>query len=64
MPATWSNGNVFIPGAGGLIKSRAGQIGQSVANGSPPLQISLKKAVLPERNDAVLAFANSFHALA
>ena len=38
-PATWSSGNAFVSGAGGLrFKSRAGQIGHSVANGSPPLQ--------------------------
>ena len=35
----WSSGNVFVSGAGGLsFKSRAGQIGHSVANGSPLLQ--------------------------
>ena len=38
-PASWSSGNAFVSGAGGLrFKSRAGQIGHSVANGSPPLQ--------------------------
>ena len=32
-------GNAFVSGTGGLrFKSRAGQIGHSVANGSPPLQ--------------------------
>ena len=35
----WSRGNAFVSGAGGLrFKSRAGQIGQSAANGSPTLQ--------------------------
>ena len=36
--ASWSSGNAFVSGAGGLrFKSRAGQIGHSVSNGSPPL---------------------------
>ena len=36
---SWSSGNAFISGAGGLrFKSRTGQIGHSVANGSPPLR--------------------------
>ena len=35
----WSSGNAFVSGAGGLrFKSQAGQIGHSVANGSPPLR--------------------------
>ena len=39
VPASWSSGNAFVSGAGGLrFKSRAGQIGHSVANGSPPLR--------------------------
>ena len=39
IPATWSSGNVFVSGAGGLrFKSRAGQIGHSVVNGSPSLR--------------------------
>ena len=38
-PASWSSGNAFVSGAGGLrFKSRAGQIRHSVANGSPPLR--------------------------
>ena len=38
-PASWSSGNAFVSGAGGLrFKSRVGQIGHSVANGSPPLR--------------------------
>ena len=38
-PASWSSGNAFVSESGGLkFKSRAGQIGLSVANGSPPLQ--------------------------
>ena len=39
VPANCSSGNVFVSGAVGLrFKSRAGQIGFSVANGSPSLQ--------------------------
>ena len=37
--ASWSSGNAFVSGAGGLrFKSRTVQIGHSVANGSPPLR--------------------------
>ena len=39
---------MFVSGTGDLrFKSRVGQIGHSVANGSPQLRISLKVAVLP-----------------
>ena len=35
----WLSGNAFVSGAEGLrFKSLAGQIGHSVANGSPPLR--------------------------
>ena len=38
-PASWSSGNAFVSGAGGpRFKFRAGQIGHSVANGSPSLR--------------------------
>ena len=38
-PASWLSGNAFVSGVEGLsLKSRAGQIGYSVANGLPPLQ--------------------------
>ena len=38
-PASWSSGNAFVCGAVGLrFKSRASQIGHSVANGSSPLR--------------------------
>ena len=38
-PASWSSGNAFVSGAEGLrFKSRAGRIGHSAANGSPPLR--------------------------
>ena len=44
--SVWSSNNAFVSGAGGLrIKSRAGQIGHSVANGSPPLQHFKKSCV-------------------
>ena len=47
------SGNAFVSGAVGLrFKSRVGQIGHSVANGSPPLRHSSKGDVLPGRNDA------------
>ena len=43
-----SSGNVFVSGAGGLrFKSRADQIGHSVANGLPPIRHFFKGAVLP-----------------
>ena len=36
--ASWSSGNAFVSGAGGLrFKSTTGQIEQSVANSSPSL---------------------------
>ena len=39
IPASWSRGNAFISGAGSLrLKSRAGLIRHSVANGSPLLR--------------------------
>ena len=42
--ASWSSGNAFVSGAGGLsFKSWAGQIEHSVATGSPPSDISAKK---------------------
>ena len=54
IPTSWSSGNAFVSGAGDLrFKSRAGQIGHSVANGSPPLPyVSSSEAELPRRNDA------------
>ena len=37
-PASWSRGYASVSGAGDLrFKSRAGEIGHSVADGSPPL---------------------------
>ena len=44
-PASWSRGNTFVFGAGGLtFKSRSGQIGHSVANSSPPLRHFFKRS--------------------
>ena len=43
--ASWSSGNAFVSGAGGLrLKSRAGQNGHTVANGSPPLRYILERS--------------------
>ena len=61
----YSSGNTFASGSGGLrFKSRAGQIGRSVANGSPLLRYFFKGAVLFRRNDAEMGPANSLHASA
>ena len=39
LPPSWSSGTAFVSGARDLrLKSQAGQIGYSVAYGSPPLQ--------------------------
>ena len=46
-PASWSSGNAFVSGAGGLrFKSRGGQIGHSVANARHRCNISSKGAVV------------------
>ena len=48
IPTRWSSGKTFVSGAGILrFKSRTSQIGRTVANGSPPLQPSSNRAVLP-----------------
>ena len=62
----WSRGNAFAFGAGHLrFKSRASQIGQSVANDSPPVQHFLEwSCVARRRNDAEMGPANLLHALA
>ena len=63
--ASWSSGNAFVSGAGGLrFKSRANQIERSVTNGSLRCDISSKEAMLPGRNDTVMGAANSLHASA
>ena len=42
--ASWSSGDSYVSGVGDQdFKSRAGQIGHSVANGSPPLQYLFKR---------------------
>ena len=55
--------NVFVSGAGGLrFKSRAGQIGHSVANGSPPLRHFFERSCVAHRRiDAEMGPANSLH---
>ena len=65
-PASWSSGNAFVSGVWGLrFKSRAGQIGHSVANSSPPLRHFLEwSCVAHRRNDAEMSPANSLHTLA
>ena len=63
--ASWSSGNAFVSGAGGLrFKSRAGQIEHSVANGRHRCDISPNRAVLPGRNDAEVGPVNLLHASA
>ena len=63
--ASWSSGNAFVSGVGDLrFKPWAGQIGHSVANGSPPLRYFFDETVLPGRNDAKIGPTNSLHALA
>ena len=61
--ASWSSGNAFVSGAGGLrFKSRAGQIGHSVAK-----RLATTVAffgVAHRRNDAEMGPANSLHASA
>ena len=65
-PASWSSGNAFVSGAGGLrFKSRAGQIAHSVANGSPPLPYFFDWSCgARRRNDAEMGPANFLHASA
>ena len=57
---SWSSGNAFVSGAGSLrFKSRADQIGQSVATGSPSLQYFFERScVARRRNDAQIGPAN------
>ena len=62
------NGNAFFSGAGGLIfKSRAGQIGYSVAicrSSGHRCDISSKATEWPRYNEAKMGPANSLHTLA
>ena len=65
LTTTPSGLNALVSGEGGLrFKSRTSQIGHSVTNGSPPLRLSSKEAVLPGRNDAEMGPANSLYASA
>ena len=63
--ASWSSGNAFVSGAGGLrFKSRPGQIEHSVANGLPPLRHFFERScVARKRNDAKMGRGNWLHAL-
>ena len=65
-PAIWLSGYTFVSGAGGLrFKSRAGQIGQSVANGSPPLRnFSGRSCAAHRRNETKMDPTNMLHASA
>ena len=62
-PASWSSGNAFVSGAGGLrFKSQNGQIGHSVANGSPPLRHFFERSCVAREQiskDAEMGPANS-----
>ena len=61
--ASWSSGNAFVSWAGGQrFESRAGQISHSLPMASHGCDNSLKD-VSPRRNDAVMGFANSLHAI-
>ena len=61
--ASWSSGKAFVSGAEGMrFKSRAGQIGRSVANGYNCCDISSKRAALSVHNDAEMGPANALHA--
>ena len=57
---SWSDGNAFVSEAEGLkFKSRANQIGHSVANGSPPLVQYLDSCVACRHKDAEMGPTNS-----
>ena len=66
LPASWSSGNAFISGAvGPRFKRSAGQIGHSVANGSPLLRHFFERSCVAHwRTDAEMGPANSLHASA
>ena len=64
-PASWSSGNTFVSGAGGVrFKSRAGQVGHSVANGSQLLQHFFERSCAAGHNDVEISHANLLHASA
>ena len=62
--ASWSSGNAFVSWAGGLrSKSRAGQIGHSVAKGSSQLRHFLEKSCVTRaqsRRDELLKLVTRF----
>ena len=63
MIAGRSSDNTFLSGAGSLnFKTRAGQIGCSVANGSSRLQHFEKSCIASKRNDVKMGPATSLHA--
>ena len=52
LPANWLSDNAFVYGSGRLrFKSRAGQIGHSVANGSPPLRYFFERSCFAYRSN-------------
>ena len=64
-PASWSSGNAFVSGAGGLrLESRAGQIDLMLPTACHRYDVPSKRAVLPGRNDAEMSPANLSHASA
>ena len=58
------NSRAFRGTEGMQIKSRAGEIRYSVANGSPPLRHFIKRSCVARFNDTELGPANSLHAFA
>ena len=63
-PASWSSGNAFISGSGGLsFKSRPVKLDAVLLTARHRCDIS-KGAVLPGRNNAEMGPANSLHASA
>ena len=64
-PASWSSGNAFVSGAGGL-RFNLGPVKSNTVlpTARHRCDISSKEAVLPWRNDAKMGPANSLHASA
>ena len=63
--ASKSSSNLFVSGAEGMkFKSRASQIGYSVANGSPLLRYFFKRTRTARAQNAEIGLANSSHSLA
>ena len=64
-PTSWSSGNTFAYDTEGIkLKSWASQIGQSVANDSPPLQHFFNGSCVAWSNVAKMGLANSLLASA